>query len=206
LEAWSFSDALANGTSVAIQQAEPREAHLLQTGRGPDLSAKETGMRYTLARRIARAIGQRMVYILAGAGFAAGIGAAGGAVFGILWGLLFGLLHGMMWESLATAVGFPLLCGAYFGAGGAVAGLLTGGFCRIIDGGPIDDTPPPAKSAPNKGADAGDQRSPEDPPEPGPGNGPGGGMLRRQTKPKDSASRSAEPIVHHALVGNSLYR
>jgi hypothetical protein len=162
-------------------------------------------MRYTLARRIVRAVGRRMVYILAGAGFAAAVGAAGGAVFGILWGLLFGLLHGMMWESLATAVGFPLLCGAYFGAGGTVAGALTGGFCRIIDGGPIDDAPPIAKDPTDKGADAGGYGFPDAPPETGPGNGPRSGVIR-QMEPSASALNAGEPLLHQTHIANSLRR
>jgi hypothetical protein len=88
------------------------------------------------------ATAQRIAFVIRTTAIGAGLGAAGGAVIGILWGLLFGLLHGAWWESLTAAVGLPLLCAAYFGAGGGLAGTLTGGWYGMIDGGSATGSPP----------------------------------------------------------------
>ena len=119
---------------------------------------------------------RRITCVLKAAAFGAGLGAAGGALFGVLWGLLFGLAHGMWWESLAAAVGLPVLCGAYFGAGGALAGLLTGGCYGISDAGAAADTRQHSKDwAPR---DAGAERTLPTGPDAGPEGMSGDGATR----------------------------
>jgi hypothetical protein len=123
--------------------------------------------------KVARLLGQRIVGVVVGAALAAAIAAAGGTLFGILWGILFGLFYGLLWQSPATALGLPLLCGAYFGAGGAFAGLLIGGFGRMIGGAPAADLPPSPKDLAESSAAAAGKGPPALRPGPHTANSPG---------------------------------
>jgi hypothetical protein len=161
-------------------------------------------MKSAPTRALIEAVARRVVCVLRTAAIGAGLGAAGGALFGSLWGLLFGLLHGMWWDSFASAVGLAFLCGGYFGAGGAVAGMLTGGFCQVFGGGLIADTARVERATPGRPADTDghDLRyvRPKSVPVPGPG-----GILQPMDQ-DGSAPRPDEPVGPNSRSTKSLYR